>query len=209
MNKTTVFRLLVGMCLFTLLAGGSLAGTQAWATRRTAAVAAASRALCHTTQVTLHGVLAPTFGCSDGHRGEARAQPVEGKGPQAQPWVYDEGTCAYDDDLVLYWNSNLSGAILCINGYGTLNLNQYFNGRWWNDEASSWWTGCRTVTFYVDIDQGGNQASENGSWDGESSPKGNFPLDNGYGAGTVGNDQLSSVALVDDYEGNYGGDNCY
>lgn len=202
MNKAGVFRLIAGMGLFLTLVGGSLAGTEALATPRAVAALAGSHASCQTTRVTLHGALAPTLQCLDGQKKEARTRPVAGSGAQAQPLAFVETAC-YDDDLVLFWNGPFYtyGPQLCINGSGLLNLNQTLNGRNWNDQASAWWTGCRDVEFASDINDSGYVDAAYGSWDGESSPNGNFPMDPGA---YLGNDMLSSVYLL--YS--YGGDNC-
>jgi hypothetical protein len=107
----------------------------------------------------------------------------------------DGGFCA-TSDLILYWNRPISANpqyYLCIRGSGFINLNTNFLGRNWNDQASAFWTGCRDVNFYVDINLNGGSGWAAGSYHGLSSPSGTFP----YGAfgnnPGVGNDQLSSL----------------
>lgn len=202
MNKAGVFRAIAGVWLFFALVGRSLTGTQALATPRATTAVGGSPTSCQTTRITLHGTLAPTLQCLDGRKKATREQPMSGRGAQAQPLAWQETAC-YDDDLVLFWNGPFYtyGPQLCINGSGLLNLNQAFSGRNWNDQASAWWTGCRDVGFYSDINRSGYSDYAVGSWDGESSPNGNFPMVPGD---NLGNDMLSSVYL----HASYGGDNC-
>src|SRR5690349_9163088 len=150
MNKGSVFRLLMGLCLLTFLAGAAFVGYTVISPHQ----AAASHATCLTTQVTLHGSAAPTISCLDGQKGAARTRIVRSYGPLAQ--LAFQSSCV-DDALVLYWNSPVgsSGPVLCINGSGGFNLNENFNGLNWNDQASAWWTGCYNVLFYQDINDNG------------------------------------------------------
>ncbi len=188
MNKGSVFRLLMGLCLLAFLAGAAFVGYTVISPHQ----AAASHATCQTTQVTLHGSAAPTISCLDGQKGAARTRIVRGYGPLAQLAIQ---TGCDDDALILYKDAYQSGATLCINGSGLFNLT-WVSG--WNDQVSSWWTGCYNVLFFQDINEEGGIAEAQGSNDGESSPFGNFPY---Y---EVGNDQLSSVYQF----GSYGGDDC-
>jgi hypothetical protein len=141
---------------------------------------ATAKASCARTEVTLHTNGSPSMRCLTPVR--ASIAPLAGT-----------DTSCPTDDLVLYWNGPIGVSpnyTLCVNGSGLLNLNQNFYGLDWNDEASAWWTGCRDVYFFVDINEGGDYAFEYGSYLGENAPSGIFP-DQG-----VGNDQLSSVYLA-------------
>jgi hypothetical protein len=147
---------------------------------------------CHITQVILHGTAAPTINCRDGQKGEARPLPVGRSGPLARLAFQD---VCFDDALVLYWNANEGGPVLCVNGSGVFNLTSVSD---WNDNVSSFWTGCYNDYFYQDVNRGGGLAWAPGSPDGDYSAYNNFPLSN------VGNDQLSSVWQYN----SYGGDQC-
>jgi hypothetical protein len=89
----------------------------------------------------------------------------------------------------LYWNANRSGYKICFIGSGFVNLTNYWSPcgiitcSSWNDQASSFYTGCSPVTFWTNINAEGGNA--------EALPYtyGNFP-DQG-----VGNDTLSSLEL--------------
>ena len=154
---------------------------------------AASHA-CRTTQVTLHGNAAPTVSCLDGQP-TVRTRSTGGSSPLASLAWSDY---CYDDALALYSNSGGGGFELCISGSGVLNLNQSYNGVYWNDIASSFWTGCFSDVYSVDINRGGATAYASGSYDGENSPFANFPYQN------VPNDALSSVYQF----ASAGGDTC-
>jgi hypothetical protein len=151
---------------------------------------------CTVTQVTLHGTADPTIQsvpCTTSKR--------TSKGNGITPTISTSGSSCPADDLILYYNGPVgaSGPILCVSGDGTLNLNHNFNGVWWNDVVSAWWTGCSDTFFYVDINKKGTFAFAEGSNYGLASPAGNFPYNSvpvyGIGSGTVGNDKLSSIAL--------------
>lgn len=93
--------------------------------------------------------------------------------PGVTPLAGTDATCP-TDDLVLYWNGPVGVSpnyLPCINGSGLLNLNQNFYGLDWNDEASAWWTGCRDVYFYVDINRGGGEAFEYVSYPARVRPR--------------------------------------
>jgi hypothetical protein len=98
-------------------------------------------------------------------------------------------SCSTIDALWLYWNANESGAEICFIGYGWANLTDWascnavacYN---WNDQTSSFITGCAPVDFFTDINGGGSQV------DAVAFERRNFPL------GSVGNDTLSSVHLL-------------
>jgi hypothetical protein len=192
MSKGSVFRLLMGCCLLTFLAGAAVVSSTTLSRHQTTA----GHASCRTTEVTLHGGAAPTVSCLDGQKGTVRTLPVGGRGPLTHLDSYLAG--CDDDALLLFWDSNLGGTELCIKGYGYLNLNRDFNGLNWNDQTSSYWTGCYDDYFYVDVNQGGGIGWAPGSPDGDNSPWGNFPL------GGVGNNQLSSL----NQSQKYGGDDC-
>lgn len=159
--------------------------TLSFAVTSYAAVPAHTTRNCTVTQITLHGTAAPTVQCKSKvgtRKGIGHNNPIT-------------GSCS-SDALLLFYNGPVGakGPVLCVTGFGLLNLNQYFGGVWWNDVASAWWTGCADVNFYLNINKGGNWAFEPGSDYGNSSPSGNFPLNTGHG--TIGNDTLSSVYLV-------------
>jgi hypothetical protein len=142
--------------------------------------ATAAKSTCALAEVTVHGTGAPSTRC------------LSASGAGLTPQAGTDTGCP-TSDLVRYWNGPIGVSpnyTLCVNGTGLLNLNQNFYGRNWNDQASAWWTGCRDVYFYTDINQGGGSAFEYGSYYGQTSPQGIFP-DQG-----VGNDKLSSVYLA-------------
>lgn len=152
---------------------------------------------CQTRQVTLHGNKPPTLRCLDGQKLTARTLTV-GSGPLAHQITL--GYCP-DDALVIFWNANRYLPELCALGSGVLNLTDVYNGSVsWNDQASSFWTGCYNDFFYVNTnrDTSAGTAYASGSYDGEYSPSANFPYQN------VLNDSLSSVWQAS----SEGGDEC-
>jgi hypothetical protein len=155
---------------------------------------------CRITQITLHGFDAPTLSCLDGQKRSVHTRLVAGSGPLAVPQVFEDA--CYDDDLVLHWDSNLNGDKLCVNGSGVLNLTDVWNYNRhasWNDEVSSFWTGCYSDYFYTDINRGGGVAWAPGSPGGFYSEWDNFPL------GQVPNDTLSSIWQYYSYGGSHCG----
>ena len=161
--------------------------------------ATASHAACHATQVMLHGRASPSVSCLERPQGERRTLPRAGSSPLAR--LVGQDSWCDDDALVLYWDSpvgSTTGPWLCIDGAGVLNLTQFFNSYYWNDQASAFWTGCYADEFAVNTNLGGATAYADGSYDGEYSPSHTFPYQG------VGNDQLSSVYQF----APQGGDNC-
>lgn len=172
-----------------------LAGTAGAAAASPAhpASALASRASCHTTEVTLHPNGAPTSRCLSRDGGAIRTASTIGT----------DALCNSENDLVLYWNGPInvadgvipSGPILCIRGNGDLDLTkQTYNGLNWNDEASAWWAGCSSGTFHqndpvLGIFSGTNEDFSGGS--GTSAPSGNFD----GRSGVLPNDSLTDVYL--------------
>lgn len=180
--------------LLTLLAGTALVAHAVVSLNK----AAASHA-CQTTQVTLHGTAAPSFSCLDGQKRRVRTLPGRGSGPLAAHVVFSDA--CYDDDLDLHWDSNLGGDILCLNGSGVLNLTNVWSYNYftsWNDQVSSFWTGCYDDYFYTNINQEGGVAWAPGGPGGLDTEWHNFPY------GGVPNDTLSSLWQ----SSSYGGPHC-
>lgn len=88
--------------------------------------------------------------------------------------------------LDLYWDANGQGLDLCFTLGGEYNMTDFSNGSGvsWNDQASSFQTGCTSVTFYKDINRGGPSVTR----------EPHHGIDN-FTAGSVPNDSLSSVFL--------------
>jgi hypothetical protein len=190
LRRLAVFLSLAALLL--LLAGGAFVGTKITAPHQ----ATASHS-CHTIRAILHGGASPSFSCLDGQKLRVHVRAVAGSSPLAAPSVFEQDAC-YDDDLVLHWDSNLNGYKLCVNGSGVLNLTDVWNYNLhvsWNDEVSSFWTGCYSDYFYTDINRGGSVAWAPGSPGGFYSGWNNFPL------GGVGNDTLSSIWQYYSYGG--------
>ncbi|MEO7022034.1 MAG: hypothetical protein ABI234_17920 [Ktedonobacteraceae bacterium] len=148
---------------------------------------------CTVTQITLHGTAAHTIQSMP-----CRTPKKTGAG--VSPLISTSSGVCPADDLILYYNGPVgaAGPILCVGGFGELDLTFSLGGVFWNDVASAWWTGCQDAFFYVDIQRGGNFAFAQGSDNGASSPSGIFPYQSRIpfnGRGTVGNDQLSSIYL--------------
>lgn len=180
--------------LLTLLGGATFVGAATISPHQ-----AAASTSCQTIRATLHGLATPSFSCLDGQQRKARTLSVGGSGPFVAHQIIEDA--CYDDDLDLHWDSNLGGTILCINGSGVLNLTDVWNYNHhtsWNDQVSSFWTGCYSDYFYSDINQGGGIAWAPGSPGGFYSEWDNFPL------GGVANDALSSIWQY--Y--NWGGPHC-
>lgn len=93
MHKIALVRFLLGLGLFALLIADTSAAPQAWAathpspaTSYLSHAALGSQATCHALEITLHGKVAPTQRCADGHKGEPKMLPAGvGNGPLGHP----------------------------------------------------------------------------------------------------------------------------
>lgn len=93
------------------------------------------------------------------------------------------------NSLVIWADTGFSGWTICFKGAGSTDMTSYcgpapFGCTWnWNDNASSFATGCSSVTFYTNIGDSGVAETEGASrrqnFDGVS--------------GRLPNDTLSSV----------------
>ncbi|GER90747.1 hypothetical protein KDW_49090 [Dictyobacter vulcani] len=96
--------------------------------------------------------------------------------------------------MVIWSDANLQGWSICFVGTGFVNMTSFsVNPFWnWNDQASSYGTGCLDGIFYTNTN----------GW-GQSQPftmktTGNF---DGY-AGHLPNDALSSIYITSDHSPN-------
>ena len=94
------------------------------------------------------------------------------------------------ETVIIYADSNYSGWTICFYGEGFANMTDYCGPApegcfWnWNDQASSYKTGCYVTYFYADINTQGTNFYK------IDHRQGNFSDTN------IGNDALSSVDLV-------------
>jgi hypothetical protein len=139
---------------------------------------------CHTLLVHLHGIQPPTKTCLDNlpNSGAKRGKTKVGITP------YAGVTSNCQPAFELYLDANFQGATICFIGQGFIgNLESYClpwtacsSGNW-NDNASSYYGGCSTVTIYVDSD-GRGQAQviggfASGSFNGSKSNPNVLPND--------------------------------
>ncbi|HEU5380727.1 MAG TPA: hypothetical protein VFV38_35335 [Ktedonobacteraceae bacterium] len=134
---------------------------------------------CHALLVHLNGNLPATTTCLDGS--------TTG---QVSPAISVDGDCSIKKAVWIYWDANWQGACIGFVGEGRANLTDYdschseiecYN---WNDQASSFTTGCSGVDFFTDINAEGDWAYSD-PYEGH-----NFPYQG------VGNDQLSSIVIL-------------
>lgn len=128
---------------------------------------------CQSLVVQLHGIQPATTTCLDGRTG---------------PDIGVDNPCHFGADLEIWWNANEGDPEICFRGAGSTNMTNYCaqfgsNCVNWNDQASSYYTGCSPATFYVNIDDGGSNVTEPAYHAGNFTP------------GAVPNDSLSSVKL--------------
>lgn len=140
-------------------------------------VARSANAPCHTLEVHLHGTQPATTNCLDGQT----TSRTSGVTPQISEPLF----CKFSSELDLYWDADQSGYHMCLIGSGTANLKDYYtyDAGSWDNKASSYYTGCSSVTFYTNVDRTGHSIPE------PAYHKGNFT------PGPVSNDTLSSVYL--------------
>ncbi len=140
---------------------------------------------CQTLEVHLHGDQPATSICLDG----MAPVPSSKSARQTSPDIKVDNSCSnYFNDLALWWDANYYGPDICFTGSGTANMTDYkwcnvFGCYSWNDQASSYATGCSPVTFYVNTNRKGSNVT--------------VPPDNAgnFTPGAVPNDSLSSVYL--------------
>jgi hypothetical protein len=129
---------------------------------------------CTVLLVELHGSQPPTSTCEQ----------------TVQPDNIDTTGCG-DSALKLYADHNFTGWTLCFIGQGFANLDDYCGPApvgclWhWNDQTSSFSSGCSSGTFYTDKN-GNGTAANFGTWVKQDFPFGGIP-----------DDQLSSLKLDD------------
>lgn len=133
-------------------------------------------ATCHQLLVYLHGNAPATSKCLDQtHTGVI------------QNTTTDNGCTSYD--LKIYSDPNYQGSMICFIGTGFVNMTQYwlFWPVTWNDQASSFYGGCTTGTFYTNTN-GWGQTQNFGQYAGE----GNFDGQNG----DLPDNTLSSISIA-------------
>jgi hypothetical protein len=178
-RKTLLRACGLGLLFALALLGNTLgfAGTaSAQSTRTSAAHTRTMAASCATLEVHLYGALPAKTTCLS----STPSRPVSPHTSQAN--------CSNPAALWLYWDANESGSMICFIGSGFVNLTGSYVWCYvvcysWNDQASSFYTGCSPVNFWSDINTSGGSATV-GPY-----TKGNFPREQ------VGNDALSSVEL--------------
>ncbi|GHO70493.1 hypothetical protein KSC_093850 [Ktedonobacter sp. SOSP1-52] len=112
-----------------------------------------------------------------------------------KPAITTDNVCStYTGALKIYSDANYEGSMICFIGTGWADMTQYwiFWPGNWNDQASSFYGGCNSGTFYQNVNTSthtgwGNSQNFSGVYSGE----GNFDGLNGH----LPNDSLSAIYI--------------
>ncbi|WP_220208839.1 hypothetical protein [Reticulibacter mediterranei] len=190
---TKVFRTMlpgvVLLGLFLLATSSAFAATSA-PLRKAADTA---NAPCQTLEVHLNGTQPATTRCLDGQTTSATPSTSG-----VTPNITRLSDCPIPAELDVYWDANQKGHHICFIGSGVANMKDYqvcnklgcsaaacaaLGCVSWDNEASSYFTGCSPVEFYTNVNRTGYHVSEPAYHNGNFTP------------GPVDNDTLSSVYL--------------